>query len=77
MTEVLKLEQAELEKGRGTVADVAEAAVAHENAAFEYLQIRQSKTPDDIQVLRQRVDSLEKQLEFLRKALANPKTDTK
>jgi RNA polymerase sigma factor (sigma-70 family) len=77
MTEVLKLEQDELEKGRGTVADVAEAVLAHENATFEYLQIRQSKGANEIEPLRQRVESLEKQFESLKKALASPKTDAK
>jgi RNA polymerase sigma factor (sigma-70 family) len=77
VAEVLQREQAELVIGRGTVADVAEAILAHENAAFEYLLIRQSKAPDEIQALRQRVDSLEKQLESLQKALANPRTNAK
>src|SRR5262249_10617514 len=41
ITEVVKHEQAELEDGRGTVADVAEARAAQEDAAAVYFAVRQ------------------------------------
>jgi RNA polymerase sigma factor (sigma-70 family) len=65
--EIVKREQAELEKGRGTVADVAEALVAHETAACEYLEIRQSRGSLEIEALKKRVETLEKQVAIMTK----------
>src|SRR5262245_28356327 len=62
IAEVVKQEQAELEKGRGTTADVAEALVAQERAACAYLEARQERGPYEVEVLRKRVEALEKQL---------------
>jgi hypothetical protein len=62
MAEVLNKEQDELKAGRGTVADVAEAVVAHENAAFTYMEVRQSRGSYEVEALTKRVETLEKQL---------------
>jgi hypothetical protein len=59
---VVKLEQDELEKGRGTVADVAEAYVAQEVAAYEYLEARQSRGSEEVEALKKRVGELELQI---------------
>jgi RNA polymerase sigma factor (sigma-70 family) len=67
IAEVVKREQAELEKGRGTTADVAEALVAQERAACAFLEARQERGPYEVEVLRKRVEALEKQLASLRK----------
>jgi RNA polymerase sigma factor (sigma-70 family) len=75
--EILELEQAELEKGQGTVADVAEAAVARENAACTYLEVRQERGPYELEILTKRVEALEKQLESPRKPSEPPGTDRK
>ena len=69
MTEVLKAERKELEIGRGTIADVSEAEVAREDAAVLYLQIRQSQGPEDVVVLKTRIETLEKQIEEMSKRL--------
>ena len=63
MYEVQKREQDELKKGKGTVADTAEAIVAHEDAAVRYLEARQSRPSPDVEALQKRVETLEKQLE--------------
>jgi outer membrane protein TolC len=75
--DVVKLEQDELEKGRGTVADVAEALVARENAACTYLEVRQERGPYELEILTRRVEALEKQLESPRKSPESPGTDRK
>jgi hypothetical protein len=67
IAEVVKREQAELEKGRGTTADVAEALVAQERAACAFLEVRQERGPYEVEVLRKRVEALEKQLASLGK----------
>jgi RNA polymerase sigma factor (sigma-70 family) len=69
MDEVQKKEEAELKVGRGTVADVAEAVVAHENAAFAYIEARQSRGSYEVEDLKKRVDALEKQLQTVVKQL--------
>jgi RNA polymerase sigma factor (sigma-70 family) len=74
MAEIQKREQAELDQGKGTVADLAEAVVAHEVAAFDYIAARQSKVSVDVDSLRQRIEAIEKQLEAKRKATAQPKS---
>jgi capsule polysaccharide export protein KpsE/RkpR len=75
--EIQTRERAELEAGRGTVADVAEAGLAQEEAAVEYLQARQSSDTTEVQALKQRVETLEKQLHAVRKLLVLPGTDRK
>jgi hypothetical protein len=77
ITEILKLEQDELVKGQGTTADVAEAVVAYENAACAYLEVRQERGPYEVEILRKRVEALEKQLESSRKPSEPPGTDRK
>jgi RNA polymerase sigma factor (sigma-70 family) len=62
MTELLERERAELEIGRSTAADVAEAEFAREDAAIDYLQARQSRGPEEVEVLKKRVETLEKQI---------------
>jgi RNA polymerase sigma factor (sigma-70 family) len=69
--EIVKREQAELEKGRGTVADVAEAMGAQEIAACAYLEARQDRGSFEVEILRKRVETLEQQLELLRNQLAD------
>jgi hypothetical protein len=69
MTDLLEAERRELEIGRGTIADVAEAEVGREDAAVFYLQIRQSQGPEEVSVLKTRIDTLEKQLEEMAKRL--------
>jgi RNA polymerase sigma factor (sigma-70 family) len=77
IAEVLKLEQAELEEGRGTVADVAEAQLAAENAACVYLEARQDRGAFGVEILKRRVEALEKQLDSPRKPSEPPATDRK
>jgi hypothetical protein len=69
MTELLQRERAELEIGRSTVADVSEAEFAREDAAIDYLQARQSRGPEEVEVLKKRVESLEKQIAGLTQRL--------
>jgi RNA polymerase sigma factor (sigma-70 family) len=73
--DVVKLEQDELEKGRGTVADVAEAMVAQENAACVYLEARQDRGSRDVEILRRRIEALEKHIDSHTKHPAQPKAD--
>jgi hypothetical protein len=77
IAELLKLEQAELEEGRGTVADVAEARLAAETAACAYLEARQDRGTFDVEILKRRVEALEKQLDSPRKPSEPPATDRK
>jgi hypothetical protein len=67
IAEIVKVEQAQLEKGRGTSSDVAEALVAQERAAFIYLEARQQRGSSEVEILRKRVEALEKQLKALGK----------
>jgi hypothetical protein len=69
--EILTLEQKELVVGRGTTADVAEAAAAYEDASVIYLEARQSRGSEEAGVLKKRVETLEKQIEGLKKRLEN------
>jgi RNA polymerase sigma factor (sigma-70 family) len=73
--EVVKRERDELDKGRGTVADVAEAQVARENAVIAYLEARQARDSSEVETLKTRIKALEKQLESLKKQLALPGTE--
>jgi len=59
----LKREQDELKAGRGTIADVAEAALAHEQAFAELLKAHKVPGPGDVEGLQKRVETLEKQLD--------------
>jgi RNA polymerase sigma factor (sigma-70 family) len=77
MGETQKREREELNLGRGTVADVAEATVAHENAAFDYIAARQSTGTAEIQALRQRIEALEKQIASINKQLTPQGTGKK
>jgi len=74
ITEVVKLEEDKLVKGRSSTADVAEAYVAYENAACAYLEVRQERGPYEVEILRQRVEALEKQLGSTRKPSEPPVT---
>jgi RNA polymerase sigma factor (sigma-70 family) len=67
IAEIVKVEQAQLEKGRGTSSDVAEALVAQERAAFIYLEARQERGSYEVEILKKRVEALEKQLKALGK----------
>ena len=49
--------------GRGTIADVSEAQVAHEEASVMYMEARQSRGPAEVEVLKNRIETLENQLE--------------
>jgi RNA polymerase sigma factor (sigma-70 family) len=69
LQELLDREQAELKIGRGTVADVAEAALAREIAAVELVKAHRASEAGDLGGLRKRVESLEKQLEQVKKHL--------
>jgi RNA polymerase sigma factor (sigma-70 family) len=69
LEEVLNREQSELKVGRGTVADVAEAALAREIAAVELVKAHKTAEPDEVEGLKKRVESLEKQLERIKKHL--------
>lgn len=62
MTDLLRKEQKELVEGRGTISDVAEGAVAYENAASAYIEARQSRGSFEVEALKKRVEALEKQL---------------
>ena len=74
ITELAKLEQEELVRGNRTPADVAEAVVAYENAACAYLEVRHGRGPSEIEILRKRVEALEKQLGSPRKPSEPPVT---
>jgi uncharacterized protein YhaN len=63
LQELLDREQAELQIGRGTVADVAEAALAREIAAVDLVKAHKAPKEGDLGSLQKRVESLEKQLE--------------
>jgi hypothetical protein len=67
LTEVQKREEGELTVGRGTVADLAEAVLARENAAVTYLRARQSRGTEEVEALKKRVERLEKQLDAVLK----------
>ncbi len=67
ITEVVKREQEKLLTGPGTAANVAEAVVAYENAACTYLEVRHERGPSEVELLRKRVEVLEKQLRSPRK----------
>jgi hypothetical protein len=69
LEELLNREQAELKLGRGTVADVAEAMLAREIAAFDLVKAHQAAQPADNRELQKRVESLEKQLDEIKKHL--------
>jgi hypothetical protein len=74
ITELVKREQEELAKGDGLPAIVAEAVVAYENAACAYLEVRHGRGPSEIEILRKRVEALEKQLGWPRKPSEPPVT---
>jgi hypothetical protein len=63
LREVLNKEQAELVLGKGTVADVAEAQLAHELAAVALLNAHKGQSPGDLQALQNRAETLEQKLE--------------
>jgi capsule polysaccharide export protein KpsE/RkpR len=63
MGEVRNREEAELKIGRGTVADVAEAQLAHELAALEWIKSHKDPEPADVPALQKRVEALEKRLD--------------
>src|SRR5262249_44977708 len=69
LEELLNREQAELKVGRGTVADVAEAALAREIAAVELVKAHQQPQQADREGLQKRVEALEKQLDQIKKHL--------
>jgi hypothetical protein len=69
LEELLDREQAELKVGRGTVADVAEAALAREIAALELVKAHQEPQQSDNEGLRKRVEALENQLDQIKKHL--------
>ena len=69
MTELLERERAELEIGRNTAADVAEAEFAREDAAIDYLQARQSRGSEEVESVRKLVGGLEKQIAGLAQRL--------
>jgi hypothetical protein len=69
VAEVLKREQAEATLGRGTIADVAEAALAYEQAAVLSLKTQKERGEGVVEVLQKRVDTLEKQLDRVMKDL--------
>lgn len=75
IAEIVKLEQAELVKGRGTTADVAAAVVAYENAACADLEARQDRGPSEVEMLRRRIEALEKQVNSHQQPPALPATD--
>jgi len=67
--QLLKREQDELKAGRGTIADVAEAALAHEQAFAELLKAHKAPGPGDLEGLQKRVETLEKQLDRVMKLM--------
>jgi hypothetical protein len=69
LQELLDREQVELKIGRGTVADVAEAALACETAAVDLVKAHKAPKEGDLGGLQKRVESLEKELEGIRKQL--------
>jgi hypothetical protein len=75
LSQVLKREQGELEAGRGTVADVAEAQLAHELAAIELLKAHKAAGSGEEEALQKRVEELEKQLEQVTKQLERAKRE--
>ena len=75
MVEAAAHEERRLKDGRGNVADTAEAILARENAAVGYLEARQSRGSEEVEVLKKRVESLERQLEKVLKRLEHSGTD--
>ena len=73
--EIAKREQSELDVGRGTVADVAEAKLAQEMAAAEVRKVESTPAVAEVEALRKRVDILEKQLDRVIKAMGRQGID--
>ena len=67
MTEVLEREREELKDGRGTIADVSEAEVAREDAAVDFLLVRQSRGSEEVESLKKLVAGLARQIDALAK----------
>ena len=67
MTEVLDREREELKNGRGTIADVSEAEVAREDAAVDYLLVRQSRGSEEVESLKKLIAGLARQIDSLAK----------
>jgi hypothetical protein len=67
--EVHKREEAELKVGRGTAADLAEAQLARELAAMEWVKAHKEPGPGEVEALQKRVEALEKQLDRVLKQL--------
>ena len=66
---ILKREKAEVEVGRGTVADVAEAQLRLDVAEMELLQSQEAPKSEATVILEKRVDAMEKKLDRVIKLL--------
>jgi RNA polymerase sigma factor (sigma-70 family) len=66
---VMEREKAELDVGRGTVADVAEAQHRSDLAELELLQAQEPPKSEETAILEKRVDALEKKLDRVLKLL--------
>jgi RNA polymerase sigma factor (sigma-70 family) len=69
LDEVVQREQAELQVGRGTTADVAEAQLALEQASLALKQAEVAPDAGEVEALRKRVGDLEKRLDAVTKLL--------
>jgi outer membrane protein TolC len=73
---ILKREKAEVETGRGTVADVAEAQLRRDVAELDLLITMAPPKSEETATLEKRVDTLEKKLDRVLKLLDGPNTST-
>lgn len=67
--EVEKQERHELEVGRGTVADIAEAAQAREQVELELREARRPSRPPDLESLDRRLSALERKVDLILRSL--------
>jgi RNA polymerase sigma factor (sigma-70 family) len=61
--EIAKHEQSELDVGRGTVSDLAEARLAQAQAEVEVKKVETTPDVAEVEALKKRVDTMEKQLD--------------
>lgn len=72
LEEVERRERSELEVGRGTVADVAEAELAKERAEQDVRQALAGGSPGDLMALERRIGALERKLDRVLERLDRP-----
>jgi hypothetical protein len=72
LEEIVLRERSELEVGRGTPADVAEAELARERAEHDVRQALAGGSPGDLMALERRIVALERKLDRILERLDRP-----